>query len=419
MKSLYNPRRMENSGVQQVDLASIRAARQRIGDSIYHGPCPHSLTLSRLCGCQIYCKFDHLQMTGSFKERGARNYLLLLSPQQKSTGVIAASAGNHALALAFHGQNLAIAVTVVMPKSAPLVKVSNCRSFGARVILHGDSYDEARQHAMEIAQEQGLVYVPGFDHPAIIAGQGTLGLEILEDLPDLDAVIVPVGGGGLIAGVGTAIKSVRPDVRVIGVEPRHAPSLHDSLKAGHVVRVPVGRTLADGLAVAEFGRLCFDITRKVMDELVLVDEAQIALAVVRLLEMEKTVVEGAGAVPLAAMMSGVTGLAGKKVVLILSGGNIDVSMVSRIIERGLAADGRLCRVVARLSDRPGALAQLASVLAACGASIKDVWHDRNFAPADVAQVNVSVVLETRDADHILQVHEALAAAGIEFNVPEV
>jgi threonine dehydratase len=395
------------------NLDMIRAARSRIADAIYHSPCPYSLSLSRLCGAQAYCKLDHLQLTGSFKERGARNKLLLLSDQAKRAGVIAASAGNHALGVSYHGKLLNIPVTVVMPKWAPLVKVSNCRALGGNVILHGETYDDAKHHALELAGKQKLTYVPGFDDPDIIAGQGTMGLEILEDVPDVDAVIVPIGGGGLIAGVGTAIKSLRPEVRVIGVEPRNAPTMHESLRAGHVVKIDIKPTLADGLAVAEAGKLCFEIVRKVVDDVMLVDEAQIALSVLRLLELEKTVVEGAGAVPLAAAMDKSLGLSGKKIVLCLCGGNIDVTLISRVIERGLATDGRLCRFIVRLSDRPGSLAHLTRVIAGTGASVKEITHDRNFAPADVGYANAICLLETRDAEHIREVEAAMKAAGIE------
>ena len=212
-----------------VNIETIRAARKRIDDVIYHSPCPYSLNLSRLCGCEIYCKLDHLQVTGSFKERGARNKLKLLCEQEKPAGVIAVSAGNHGLALAYHGRDLGISVTVVMPRWAPLVKVSNCRSFGANVILHGEAYDEAKKYALQLAEQKGLIYVPGFDDPAIICGQGTMGLEILEDVSDVDAVIVPIGGGGLIAGVGVAIKALRPGVRIIGVEAQNSPTMYESL----------------------------------------------------------------------------------------------------------------------------------------------------------------------------------------------
>jgi threonine dehydratase len=399
-----------------VTLDDIRAARRRISDVIYHSPCPYSLSLSRLCGAEIYCKLDHLQMTGSFKERGARNKLLLLPPEQRALGVIAASAGNHALALAYHGHDLGVAVTVVMPRWSPLVKVKNCRSFGAEVILHGETYSDAKHHAVEVGRECGLTYVPGFDDADIIAGAGTMGLELLEDVPDVDVVICPVGGGGLVAGVGRAIKSIKPSVRLIGVEPINAPTLHASLKAGAVTRVETRPTLADGLAVAEVGRLCFDIARETIDDLLLVDEAAIARAILRLLELEKTVIEGAGAVPLAAAMDPAFDLTGKKVVLLLCGGNIDMSMISKVIDRGLAADGRLCRIVAHVSDRPGSLAQLTKVLGATGASVKEVEHDRHFGPPDVALVNIICVLETRDFEHIEQIKQALRDAGIPFRV---
>jgi threonine dehydratase len=400
---------------KDVSLETIRAARDRIRDEIYHSPCPYSLSLSRLTGCEIYCKMESLQVTGSFKERGARNKLKQLTESQKKAGVVAASAGNHALALAYHGRELGIAVTVVMPKYAPLVKVSNCRSFGANVVLHGDSFQQAKDHALAIVEEKRLVYVQGFDDEEIIAGAGTLGLEILEDVPDLDAVIVPIGGGGLIAGVGTAVKGLKSNVRVIGVEPKNAPTMHDSIKRGVVMRVQTLPTLADGLAVGEAGKLCLDITRRVMDELVMLDEVQIATAILRLLELEKTVVEGAGATPLAGAMVRAAELKGKKVVLVLAGGNIDVNIISRIIERGLAADGRLCRVTAYVSDRPGSLARLLSIIAGTGASIKEVHHDRNFGPADIARVAISCTMETRDFQHVEEIHQALRETGIEFD----
>lgn len=400
-----------------VTLDTIKAARDRIRKAIYESPCPYSLSLSRLCGCEVFCKLDHLQMTGSFKERGARNKLMLLSDEQRRKGVIAASAGNHALGLAYHGQAMGVPVTVVMPKGAPMVKVSNTRSFGATVILHGETFDDCLHEAKKLAAERGLTFVPGFDDPDIIAGQGTIGLEIIEQIPDVDAVIVPVGGGGLIAGVGTAVKGVRPAVRVIGVEPANAPTLKESLACGEVTAVDTRPTLADGLAVKSVGSLCFDTARHVVDELVMVDEVQIAQSILRLLELEKTVVEGAGAVPLAAAMRArELGLAGKKVVLLLTGGNIDVTLLARIIERGMAAEGRLCRVRAQISDRPGSLAKLTAVLASTGASVKQVEHDREFGPADVWQVGIACTLETRGFDHIDQIKRALTDAGVQFTM---
>jgi threonine dehydratase len=398
-----------------VTLETIRAARGRINDVIYHSACPYSLSLSRLCGAEIYCKLDHMQVTGSFKERGARNKLkLMLERGGVGPGVIAASAGNHAQALAYHGQDLGVPVTVVMPKWAPLVKVSNCRSFGATIILHGESYDDAKHHALHLAKERGLTYVPGFDDDDIIAGQGTLGLEILEDVPDVEAVVVPVGGGGLLAGIATAIKTLKPEVRIVGVEPVNAPTLQESLKVGQVVRVPTKPTLADGLAIAEVGKLCFDLIRPRLDDLLLVDEPTIARSVLKLLELEKTMVEGAGAVPLAAAMTPSCKLQGKRVVLVLAGGNIDVTLLARIIDRGLAADGRLCRVTACVGDRPGSLARLTAILASTGASVLDIAHDRHFGPADPALVTITATCETRDREHIAEIERALREANIEF-----
>ena len=379
---------------QLVTLDTIRAARARIADAIYRSPCTYSLSLSHLCGCDIFCKLEHLQMTGSFKERGARNKLLTLTEEEKSKGVIAASAGNHALALAYHGQLLKIPVTVCMPKWTPLVKVSNCKNFGAKIIFAGESYNDAKSAACAFADEQKLTYIPGFDDQEIINGAGTIGIEILEDVPDADTIVIPVGGGGLISGIGAAVKALRPQTQIIGVESVAAPTLDASLKAGRVTKIDSNPTLADGLAVAEYGNLCFDITKKILDQLLLVDEAQIARAILRLLELEKMVVEGAGAVPLAAAMDPAVDLHGKKVVLLLSGGNIDVTVISKIIERGLAADGRLCRIVTKMSDRPGSLARLTSILAATGASVDEIRHDRQFGPADVGIVNISCVLET-------------------------
>ncbi len=391
---------------------AIKAAAARIHGAVYRTPCPYSLSLSRLCGAEIFCKFEHLQMTGSFKERGARNRLELMSAEERRRGVIAASAGNHALGLAYHGQALGIPVTVVMPTNAPLVKITNCRGFAAETILFGESLDQARVRARELAAQRGSIYVHGFDDPAIIAGQGTVGIEILEDVPNVDAVIVPVGGGGLIAGVGAAIKAVRPDVRIIGVESERAPTLRESLKRSAVTSIASRPTLADGLAISQVGEVCFALAREVVDEVVLVSESEIASSVLRLLELEKTVVEGSAAVTLAALTSRRVDLTGKRVVLVLSGGNIDVTVLARIIERGLARDGRLCRVIAEISDRPGSLAQLLTLIATTGASIKEVTHDRSFGPADVAMTGVMVVVETRDRAHIDELRTKLQAGGI-------
>ncbi|HUO11017.1 MAG TPA: threonine ammonia-lyase [Phycisphaerae bacterium] len=400
-----------------LSLEMIRAARERIRNAVYHSPCPYSLSLSKLCGAEIYCKLDHLQMTGSFKERGARNKLMQLTDEQKRKGVITASAGNHGMGVAYHGQLLNIPVTVVMSKFAPLVKVQNCRGFGAEVILEGDSLADAKALADRLANERGLTYIQGFDDEQIMAGAGSLGLEILEDVPDLDALLVPVGGGGMIGAIGTVIKALKPAVRVIGVEPVHAPKLSAAMAAGKVVEVDVRPTLADGLGVNKIGTLCFEIARHTVEKVVTVEETAIAKAILRLMELEKMVVEGAGAVGLAAMMErdrlGLTDLKGKKVVLVLCGGNIDVTTLGRVIDRGMASDGRLTRITADISERPGTLANVLNVIAKTGGSMKDVRLDHHFGVADPALVRVFLVVETRDFGHAAEVRQALRDAGFQ------
>lgn len=406
-----------------VGLEAVRAAAGRIGGAggVYRSPLHHSVQLSRLCGCDVYCKLDHLQITGSFKERGALNRLLLLSADERQRGVICASAGNHALAVAYHGGRLGIPVTVCMPRWAPLIKVSNCRSFGADVVFAGETFVEAYDFALAEAQRTGRRFIPGFDDPDVVAGAATAGLEIFEDLPDAEVVVVPVGGAGLIAGVGLVARELGVRAKVVGVEPEHCASLTAAIAAGRPVRVASRPTLADGLAVAEVGRVPLEVIlgppRRV-DDIVLVNEPQIARAVLRLMELEKMVVEGAGAASLAGLLKlldspGGETLRGRKVVLLLCGGNIDVTVLNRIIDRGLAADGRLCRVTCRTSDRPGSLNRMTSVFARCQASVMEIFHDRFFGPADVADVAITAVLETRDAAHGAEVVAALRAEGID------
>lgn len=402
-----------------VALADIQAAARRIEGGILRSACPKSIPLSEATGCEIYCKLDYLQRTGSFKERGASNALLLLSNAQKEKGVIAASAGNHALGLSYHGQLLGIPVTVVMPCLAPLTKISKCRQMGATVILQGKDIEEARTHAMELVGKSALTYINGFNDSAIMAGQGTMGLEILEQVPEVDAIIVPVGGGGLLAGISLAMKSIRPEVRVIAAEPKGAASFSAALAAGRPVGIEMSPTLADGLAVPKVGEDAFAIAAPRTDRSVVVGEHFIALAVLRLIELEKAVVEGAGAVPLAALLEGLLPeLKGKKVVLPLCGGNIDTNILGRIIERGLAADGRLCRFNAVISDRPGGLSQFAALIAEAGASIKDIFHDRAFASEDLSTVTVHCVVETRDRLHIQQLRERLQGGGFAVEFPD-
>lgn len=396
-----------------VSLDDILAARRRIADGIASTPCPQSIPLGEICGMPVYCKLDYLQRTGSFKERGARNALLLLTAEQRAAGVIAASAGNHALGLTYHGRLLNIGVTVVMPKFAPLIKLATCRRLGAQVVLHGESFAEAREHATQLAQQGGLTYIHGYDDSAIIAGQGTIALEVLEQVPDLEALIVPIGGGGLVAGVSLAVKSLKPHVQVIGVEPAHVPSFSTAIAAGRPVAVPVRPTLADGLAVGIIGEQSFAIARDRVDRIISVTEEELALAVLRLVELEKSVVEGGGAAALAACTAGhVPELSGRRTVLLLTGGNIDPVVLTRVIEKGLVSDGRLCRFTAVISDRPGGLARFAQAVAETGASIKQIEHERAFSGPDVTAVNVLCTIETVDRDHIRQLYDRLSQEGI-------
>ncbi|HLW36305.1 MAG TPA: threonine ammonia-lyase [Chthoniobacterales bacterium] len=397
-----------------ITFKEIETARDRIEGAVFESACHRSIPLSEISGAQVFCKFENAQRTGSFKERGARNALAQLSADQKKRGVIAASAGNHAQALAYQGKLLGIPATVVMPQYAPLIKVTNCQRLGATVVLHGHDFAEAKAYAHAIAAEKGLAYIDGYDDPAIIAGQGTLGLEILNQVKDADAVIVPVGGGGLIAGVSLAIKSVRPQTKVIAVEAENVASFSAALDAGKPTRIELKPTLADGLAIPIVGANAFAIARDHVDQTVTVSEEKIAIAILRLIELEKTVVEGAGATPLAALLSGkLPELSGKRVVLPLCGGNIDPNILSRVIEHGLVADGRLCRFSAVISDRPGGLAVLSKRIAAAGASIKQIVHDRAFTTSDVSTVSVLCTIETRNHEHFAQVRARLKEHGIE------
>jgi threonine dehydratase len=397
-----------------VTFKDIEAARERFKGAVYYSPCPPSIPLSEITGMEIFCKLDSLQRTGSFKERGARNALSLLPADQQKRGVIAASAGNHAQALAYQGKLLGVPATVVMPKFAPLIKVSNCQKLGANVILHGKDFGEAKARAHEIGKEHGLAYIDGYDDPAIIAGQGTMGLEILEQVPDVDVVVVPVGGAGLLAGVSLAVKTLRPQAKIVAVEAENVASFSAALEAGKPTRIALHPTLADGLAIPQVGTNAFDTAKSNVDLTVTVTEEQIAISILRIVELEKGVVEGAAATPLAACLSGkLQQFARKKCVLLLCGGNIDPNVLSRVIERGLVADGRLCRFTAVISDRPGGLADLSTQIAASGASIKQVVHDRAFASSDISAVRVLCTVETRDREHLADLRNQLRSHGVE------
>jgi threonine dehydratase len=406
---------MKNATASPVPLSEIVAARSRLNGYIVRTPCAESAALSELTGARIFCKSEQLQRTGSFKERGARNALAQLPPEQARTGVIAASAGNHALGLAWHGRLLNVPVTVVMPRFAPLVKVTRCRKFGATVVLHGDTFDEARAEAIRLAQERRLAFVHSFDDPNVIAGQGTLAFEILEQVPDADAVLVPVGGGGLLAGMAIVLQALKPDLQIIGIEPANAACFAAGLAASAPVRVATRFTIADGLAVAEAGRQALAIVQSLAHRMVKVDEEALALAILRLAEVERCVIEGAGAAGLAALLSNkLPELAGRNVVLLLTGGNIDPLAHSRVIERGLAADGRIYRFNVLLTDRPGGLAHLSSLLAQAGANVTEIVHNRTFAGPDLSRVQVLCTVETRDRDHVAEIQQRLAENGVEL-----
>jgi threonine dehydratase len=397
-----------------VTFEDIQAAEKRIAGAVVETPCPASIPLSEITGLKVFCKLEYLQRTGSFKERGARNALTQLSPDQQKRGVIAASAGNHALGVAYHAQLLKIPATVVMPVFAPLTKVINCRRLGANVLLEGNNIAEARSRADVEVIKHGLTYINGFDDPAIIAGQGTIGLEVARQVPDLDAIVIPIGGAGLAAGVALALKKLKPEVMIIGVEPERAASFTAAIAAGKPVEFALKPTLADGLSVPKVGANAFAIARSLIEKTVLVSEHDIALAVVRLMEREKAVVEGAGATPLAACLAGkLPELKGKTVVFPLCGGNIDLTTLGRVLERGLAFDGRLHRFAAVISDRPGGLARFAGLIAEEGASVIDISHDRAFTDEDITSVTVHCVVETRDEAHIQQLRARLNREGFQ------
>jgi threonine dehydratase len=395
-----------------VTLADIEAARRRIGDQVKLSPCARSEHFTHLTDSICFFKFENLQMTGSFKERGACNKLMLLGPEERAHGVIAASAGNHAQGVAYHAGRLGITATIVMPEPTPLIKVQSTRGYGAKVLLHGANFDEAYAEARRIQQAENLTFVHPFDDPAVIAGQGTIGLELLEQNPYLEVVVVPIGGGGLIAGIATAIKEVNPRIRIVGVEPAVLPSMKAAVDAGARVVLEPASTIADGLAVKQAGEVTFPIVQKYVDEIVTVSDEEIANAILLLLEREKTVVEGAGAASLAAVINRKIHAPGRKVAMILCGGNIDVNLISRIIERGLVKDGRLVRLKVRLPDRPGTLARFTSVLAEKRANIIEIYHNRAFTRSlGLGETEVEVTLETRGREHIEELTAALGERG--------
>lgn len=380
-------------------IKDIWRAQEVIRTLVYHTPILPSRTLSNLSGAQVSLKAEHLQRSGSYKIRGATYKLSRLSPEERARGVIAASAGNHAQGVAIAAHTLGIPCTIVMPLAAPLAKVTATQGYGAKIVLFGDSYDEAYAHARETQAATGATYIHAFDDPDVIAGQGTVGLEILADVPDVEAIVVGIGGGGLISGIATAVKALKPDVRVIGVEACGAASMRASLDAGHLISLSAIGTVADGIATKSVGRLTYEIARTLVDAVVTVDDEQIIAAVLLLLERCKQLVEGAGAAGVAALLAGGLGLEGKRTVAVLSGGNIDMHLVSRFIQHGLAAQGRYLMAHTLLADRPGELLRLLRLIAEQNVNVLDIEHHRNAPRLPIQQVEVTLTLETRDRAH--------------------
>ena len=392
-----------------VEIKDIQAAAKVIEGHVVRTPCMHSRTLSEITGAEVYLKFENHQFTASFKERGALNKLVSLDAAQRAKGVIACSAGNHAQGVAYHAHRLGIPATIVMPRPTPFVKVEQTQKHGAEVILEGDGFDVAKEYAIEQAASRGLTLVHPYDDEKIIAGQGTCGLEMLEEHPDLDALVVAIGGGGLISGVSIAARAIKPAIEVIGVEMLRYPAMYHAMKGSEP---QFGQsTIAEGIAVKEPGRLTREIIARNVGAILLVDEGDIEQAITMLLEIEKTVVEGAGAAPLAALLVEPERFRGRKVGLVLGGGNIDPMMLSEIIERGMVRAGRLARVLVEVRDLPGSLAKVTACLAEQNANIEEVHHQRAFTTLAVQNAEVDLVLKTRNREHVHEIVAALQRAG--------
>lgn len=399
-----------------IGLADVRTAADRIRGAVAETPCLHSRTLSSLTGAEVWLKFENHQFTASFKERGALNKLLQLSDEERKRGVIAMSAGNHAQGVAYHAGRLGIPATIVMPTITPFVKVRHVRAFGARVVIEGDTLVEAATKARALAEAEGLVFVHPYDDPAIMAGQGTLALEMLAQAPALQDLIVPVGGGGLIAGMAVAAKALKPDLRVFGVESELYTAMYQEM---HGLPVHVGGvSIAEGISVRDIGRAPIEVARKLVEDVLIAREADIERAIVALVEIEKTVTEGAGAAGLAALMADPERFKGRHVGIVLSGGNIDTRLLASVLMRGLVRDGRLARIIVMSDDAPGRLAKAAGVIGAAGVNIVEVAHQRLFTLASAKATEIEFVVEARDRAHLEDLLLALAAAGLPAKIEE-
>ena len=404
-------RACSRDNLAMIDLQTIQQAAERLQGQVLLTPCVESRTLSQIVQAQVFLKFENLQFTASFKERGACNKLAQLSAAERARGEVAMSAGNHAQGVAYHAQRLGLRAVIVMPRFTPGVKVERTRGFGAEVVLHGDTLEQARAHAFELATAQNLSFVHPYDDDAIVAGQGTVGLEMLQAVPDLDVLVIAVGGGGLISGIATAAKALKPGIEVVGVQTVRFPAMFNAIKGTHH---PQGTsTIAEGIAVGTPGRITEALIRARVDDMLLVDEGDIEQAVLMLLEIEKTVVEGAGAAGLAALLKYPERFRGRKVGLVLCGGNIDPLLLAAIIERGMVRAGRLARVKVGSRDVPGALALITAAVAEAGANIDEVHHQRAFSALSAQNVEIELVLQTRGHEHVREVLDHLRAAGFD------
>lgn len=394
-----------------IQLSDVQAALARIRSDIRVSPCTHSETFSGVTKSQVFLKLDNQQRTGAFKERGALNKLLTLTAEERSHGVIAASAGNHAQGVAYHSGRHGIRARIVMPLPTPLTKVSATRAYGAEVVLHGANYDEAFEKALQLSRDESLTMIHAFDDNAVIAGQGTLGLEILQQHPDIEAIVSPIGGGGLIGGIACAVKESNPKVKIFGVQPARIPSMKAAVTEGRPVTLNSAKTIADGIAVRRAGERTLPLVQKYVDDIVTVEEEEIANAILLLLEREKTLAEGAGAAAIAAVLNHKLPVEGKRAAVLVCGGNIDVTLLSRIIERGLVKDGRLVRLRVHLPDYPGALYRLTGILADHRANIVETAYDRAYHGVNLGDTAIDITMETRGPDHIKELIGALTAAG--------
>lgn len=399
-----------------INLRDIQEARNCLKNVAYKTGLVHNTTFSEMTGNYIYLKTENLQKTGSFKVRGAFNKIAHLSDEEKRNGVIASSAGNHAQGVAIAATSYKIKSTIVMPKHAPLSKISATKSYGAEIVLHGEIYDEAYEKAREIQQQTGATFVHPFNDPDVIAGQGTIGLEIMEDLPDVDIIVVPVGGGGLISGVAIAAKNINPNVKIIGVQTENVPSMVKSISENHISTVSGKPTIADGIAVKTPGELTFNIIKEYVDDIVTVDEDEIANSILLLLERAKVISEGAGAASLAAILNRLDNIKNKKIVALISGGNIDVNMLSRIIDKGLVKSGRKIIVHTLIQDRPGTLGKLLNLMAETGANVLSVLHNRSTADLPIGFTNVELELETADEEHVERIKNLLSKENYDYKL---